>query len=60
MAEISGPRSEGISDLGPGSQEQQYQGPVKFSPPAKVAAPPEIPEIGAPEEDEKRNLDEMA
>jgi hypothetical protein len=60
MADISGPRSEAISDLGPGSQDEPYQ-----AAPAKRVAPPktkpaDVPEIGTPDAEEKLNLDEMA
>jgi hypothetical protein len=63
MAEIPGPRIESITDLGPGSQDQPYQRPsakpAVAALPAKPA-PPSTPEIGAPDEEEKPKLDEMA
>jgi hypothetical protein len=60
MAEISGPRVENITDPGPGSQDQPYPKPnAKVADPAKPV-PPVTPEIGVPDEEEKRKLDEMA
>lgn len=60
MAEISAPRSEAISDTGPGSQDQQS--PARPAKPAAVAKsePPKLPELGVPDDDEKPKLDEMA
>ena len=60
MAEISGPRSEAIADLGPGSQDEPYQGRPAKPVPAPNVTPPDVPEIGAPDDDEKLKLDEMA
>jgi len=60
MAEITPPRIESISDPNSGSQEQPAQKPrTKVAIGAKPASPP-VPEISAPEEDEKHELDEMA
>ena len=60
MAEISGPRSEPISDLGPGSQDEPYQGRPAKAVPAPKVKPADVPEIGVPDEAEKLKLDEMA
>lgn len=61
MAETSGPRIENITDPGGGgSQDQPYQKPhARAADPAKPA-PTSTPEIGFPDEEEKRKLDEMA
>jgi hypothetical protein len=60
MAEISGPRIESISDPGSGSQEPPREKPQVKPYAAWKPDPSKTPEIGAPEEEEKRQLDEMA
>jgi hypothetical protein len=60
MAEISSSRIEAIADPRPGSQEQPYQKPRVKAVEAAKAEAPKPPEIGAAEDDEKCQLDEMA
>jgi len=60
MPEISGPRSEAIADLGPGSQDEPYQAKPAKPVSARKVKPPNVPEIGTPDDDEKLKLDEMA
>ena len=60
MDEISAARIEGISDPGPGSQGQPYKTARAKAAAAGKPAPPNTPEIGAAEEEEKCKLDEMA
>jgi hypothetical protein len=60
MAEISTPRIEGISDAGPGSTESSEQKPRPKPDAAEKPAAVKAPEIGEADEEEKRELDEMA
>jgi hypothetical protein len=60
MAEIARPRIESIADPGPGPQDQSA---LKQRLKAVIAikpVPPSPPEISAPEEEGKHELDEMA
>lgn len=60
MVDISGPRVEPIADPESGAQEQAYQKPLAKAAAAGKPAPPKTPEIGAANEEEKPQLDEMA
>jgi hypothetical protein len=60
MAEIAPPRIESIADPGPGTQDQSAHKPRLKAAIAGKPASPSPPEISAPEEEEKHELDEMA
>jgi hypothetical protein len=60
MVEISAPRVGGISDPGPGSQDQSEQKPRPKPSAAEKPPAAKTPEIGIADEEEKRELDEMA
>jgi hypothetical protein len=60
MAEITPPRIESISDPNSGPPDQPGQKPRAKAAAAGKAVPPQPPEVSAPEEEEKHELDEMA
>ncbi|MBZ5698066.1 MAG: hypothetical protein LAN18_05910 [Acidobacteriia bacterium] len=60
MAEIISPRIESIADPGTGPQDQSAHKPRVKAAVAGEPASPNTPEISAPEEEEKHELDEMA
>jgi hypothetical protein len=60
MAEILPPRIESISDPHSGPQDNPAQTPRAKAVAAGKPAPPHSPEISAPEEEDKHELDEMA
>jgi hypothetical protein len=60
MAEITSSRIESISDPNSGPQDQQHQKPHAKAAAAGKPATPHLPEVSAPEEEEKHELDEMA
>jgi len=59
MPEILPPRIESISDPHSGPQEEAAPKP-RAKTAAGKPAPPQLPEISAPEEEDKHELDEMA
>ena len=60
MAEITPPRIEPISDANSGPQDQPAQKPRAKAAAAGKPAAPHVPEVSAPEEEDKHKLDEMA
>jgi hypothetical protein len=60
MAEIAPPRIESISDPNSGPQDQPAQKPRVKAAAAGKPAPPHVPEVSAPGEEDKHELDEMA
>lgn len=60
MPEILPPRIESISDPSSGSQDKPAPKPRAKAAAAEKPAPPQIPEISAPVEEDKHALDEMA
>ena len=60
MAEITSSRIESISDPNSGPQEQPAQKPRAKAAAAGKPTPSHVPEVSAPEEEEKHELDEMA
>jgi hypothetical protein len=60
MAEISPPRIESISDPNSGPQDQPAPNPRAKQDVAAKPAPPRVPEVSAPEEEDQHQLDEMA
>jgi hypothetical protein len=60
MVEITPSRIESLADPGSGSQDQFARKPRAKAAVAGKSASPQTPEISAPEEEEKHELDEMA
>jgi hypothetical protein len=60
MAEITPPRIESISDANSGPPDQPAPKPRAKAAAAGKPAPPHVPEVSAPEEEDKHELDEMA
>ena len=60
MAEIKPPRIGSISDPNSGPPDQPAQEPRARAAAAGKPAPIRVPEVSAPEEEDKHNLDEMA
>ncbi len=60
MEEIAPPRIESVADPGPGPQDQSARKPRLKAAVAGKPVSPNTPEISAPEEEEKHELDEMA
>jgi hypothetical protein len=60
MGDILPPRIEPLSQPKSGPQEQPAPKPRPKAIPAEKLAPIPDPDIGAPDEDENHNLDEMA
>ena len=60
MAEIVRPRIESISDPNSGPRDQPAQQPRAKATHAGKPAMPHVPEVSAPEAEEKHELDEMA
>jgi len=60
MVEFSASRIEPMSDPSPDRQEQPA--PKQHTRPATAgkAAPPEVPKVSEPDEEDKHSLDEMA
>jgi hypothetical protein len=60
MVDITPPRIESIADPGTGPQDQSAHKPRVKTAVAGKPASPNTPEISAPEDEEKHELDEMA
>jgi hypothetical protein len=60
MAEITPPRIESISDPNSGPRDQPAQKPRAKAAVAAKSVPQQAPEVSAPEEEDKHELDEMA
>jgi hypothetical protein len=60
MAEIAPPRSSSISDPNSGAQDQPAKKPRPKSNPAEKPPSAPAPEVSAPDEEDKHELDEMA
>jgi hypothetical protein len=60
MADILHPRIEPLSDPNPEPRENPPQNPRAKAAAHGKASPTHVPEISAPEEEDKHDLDEMA